>query len=311
MGATIDVEQLVTRLEDQRPATDEPKAVARWALRALGLPHVPVYVSTEVREALGALGLSDPRVAYFAQRAAPLGPVPVEVVIATFYGFAPRAVRTAVPGAWSITSPDAVLAATLQAMGVLLRRILTSDEQVERAAELLRPIAERHPIVGRPLAAAWASVPWTGDAYVDLWLATTVIRESRGDGHLAVLVTHGISPLASHLLQSGDDAARRPKLTSNRGWTDAEIDGTVAEMQRCELLDRVGVLTARARELSSRIEDLTDETSSSAWAGTPVAVIEEVCDLAVAIARPIIASGLLTASALERLTAPPAGAPMA
>ncbi len=311
MGATNDVGQLVTRLEEQRPAADDPKAVAQWALRALGLPHVPVYVSAETREALAGLGLTDPRVAYFAQRSAPLGVVPVEVVIATFYGFAPRAVKAAVPGAWAITSPDAVLTATLHAMGVMLRRILTANEQVERAVELLRPIAERHPIAGRPLAAAWASVPWTGDAHVDLWLATTIIRESRGDSHLAVLVTHGIGPLASHLLQSGDEAARRPKLTSNRGWTDAEIDATVAEMQQCGLLDGEGVLTARARELSARIEGLTDEASSTAWAATPVAVIEEVCDLAVAIARPIIASGSLSATALERLTAPPTGVPRA
>jgi len=304
MGASNEVEQLVARLEEQRPALDDPKGLSRWALRALGLPHAPVYVSSEVRDALAALGLTDPRVAYFAQRAAPLGQVPAEVVIATFYGFAPRAVRSAIPAAWTVTSPEAVVAATLDAMGVVLRRILTSKEDVERAAALLRPLAERHPIVGRPLAAAWASVPWTDDAYVDLWLATTVIRESRGDSHLAVLVTHGIGPLASHLLANGDEAARRPKLTSNRGWVDAEIDATVAEMQQCELLDGAGALTARGRELRARIEDQTDEASSAAWTATPAAAIGEICDVAVAIARPIIASGALSANALERLTAP-------
>ncbi len=304
MGASHDVDQLVARLDHQRPAADDPRGVARWVLRALSLPHAPVYMAAEVRDALATLGLTHPRVAYFAQRAAPLGPVPAEVVIATFYGFAPRVVKTAIPGAWSVTSPEAVLAATLDAMGVLLRRIVPSHAQIERAADLLRPIAELHPVVGRPLAAAWASVPWTGDAHVDLWLATTIIRESRGDGHIAALVTHGIGPLASHLLQDGDEAARRPKLTSNRGWTESEIDATVAEMQQCELLDASGVLTAHARELRARIEDVTDETSSTAWAATPADVVEEVCDLAVAIARPIIASGTLPPRALERLTEP-------
>ena len=44
---------------------------------------------------------------YFASRAAPMGPVPAEVVIATFFNFNPEVVRHAIPAAWTSATPAA------------------------------------------------------------------------------------------------------------------------------------------------------------------------------------------------------------
>jgi hypothetical protein len=301
MGAALDVDAIIERLDAQRPDPADAPAVARWMLKALALPHVPVYSSPEVRSALAGLGITDPRAAYFAQRAAPLGAVPAQVVTATFYGFAPWVAASVIPDVWSIAAPDAVVTATVAAMGDTLRRLLPDAQDVARAMPLLRPVVALHPLGGRPLAAAWAAVPWTGDDAADLWLATTIVRESRGDGHIAALVTHGVGPLASHLLQNGDEPARRPKLIQNRGWSSEEIDEVAAQMRRDGLLAPDGQRTAAGLALSERVEQATDTASAIPWAAAGPELVTQVCDVALALARPMIASGTLSATALERL----------
>ena len=52
-------------------------------------------------------GSTDRQMGYFASRAAPWAPVPAEVVIATFFNFAPAEVRRCIPAAWAIASPAA------------------------------------------------------------------------------------------------------------------------------------------------------------------------------------------------------------
>ena len=49
-------------------------------------------------QAYRALGVPDDA-GYFASRAAAMGPVPAEVVMATFYNFCPDVVRSAIPAA--------------------------------------------------------------------------------------------------------------------------------------------------------------------------------------------------------------------
>ena len=71
------------------------------------LVHGFIYFAPEAAEAYGALGLA-PDQQYFASRAAPLGPVPAEVVIATFFNFNPDMVRAAIPAAWSVAAPAAI-----------------------------------------------------------------------------------------------------------------------------------------------------------------------------------------------------------
>jgi hypothetical protein len=224
-----EAERLATALAARRPDAADAAAVSRWMLGALSLVHAPVYRAAEVRDGLAGLGLTDRLACYLAARAAPLGPVGAEVVASCFYGFAPHAVARHVPAVWTVASPELVLAATLAAMRRVLLRVLPGREaEVADAAGLLRSIAEDQEVAGRTLAAAWSAVPWTDDVHVDLWLATTVIRESRGDAHVALLVAEGIGPLESHLLTQGDGAEQRLRLAGMRGWTDAEVD-VVAE----------------------------------------------------------------------------------
>jgi len=230
--------------------------------------HAVVYFAPEVPEADTALGLKGFWMSYFAGRAAPLGPVGPEVVTATFYNFAPPMVARAIPDAWSFASPTAVLETRFATVDVILRRVLgdaiEAAELVELAG-LARAAADRCPIEGRPLAAAWSSVASPPLPHQQLWLALTILREHRGDGHVAALVEAGLDGLEVHVLLAAVGSVTRESQLRARGWTDVQWDDAAARLaDRGLVVD--GSLTEAGRALSERIEGTTDRLAAAPWA---------------------------------------------
>src|SRR5687767_2379800 len=120
--------------------------IARKTWRTVEPLHGMIYFAQEAAEAYVAAGLEPGQMGYFASRAAPMGPVPAEVVIATFFNFHPDLVRHSIPRAWSLASPEALVAARYEGADAALRRGL-GDEAVESAemaevAEWVRIAAE-------------------------------------------------------------------------------------------------------------------------------------------------------------------------
>ena len=302
----VDVDAIMGSLADRRPDPADAAAVSGWMLGVLGVLHAPVYRSRELRDRLEQLGVTDRLAAYLAQRAAPLG-LPdgrpgAELVAATFYGFAPDAVAQRVPAVWDVASPAQVMEATLDAMRELLGRLIGGrPDDVAELTGLLAPVADAHEVVGRPLAAAWRDVAPTGEPLLDLWLATCVIRESRGDGHIALLVAEGIGPLESHLITTGDRPEARAALEGLRAWSVTAIDAAVGRLRDAGLLDAEGRRTDRCRELRRDIERRTDELSASAWAATGPATVARIAELALALLPPVLASGTLLPPVFQRL----------
>src|SRR5947209_10308419 len=112
--------------------------VARKTWRTLEPLHGLIYFAPEAADRYAALGI-DGRAGYFASRAAAMGPVSAEVVIATFFNFNPGLVRAAIPAAWETTSTDKLLAARLDAADAALRRALgdaVDAPEMARAAAL-------------------------------------------------------------------------------------------------------------------------------------------------------------------------------
>ncbi len=297
-----DVEAIIASLQARRPDPADGLEVSAWMLGVLGVLHAPVYRSRELRGRLAAEGIEAGMGAYLAQRSAPFGGAGPELVAATFYGFSPRAVAEHVPEVWEHASAERVLGLTLESMRELLGRLFSGHEaEVEELARLLGPIAAAHPLAGRPLAAAWASVPATGDPFIDLWLATCVIRESRGDGHLALLVAEGIGPLESHLMTQGDRPEARPTLEAMRGWAPEEIDAAVAGLRERGLLDADGMRTETARALRAGIERRTDALSAAPWVAAGSTTVTRVGDLALTLLPAVLTSGTLLPPVFARL----------
>jgi len=243
--------------------------VARRTHRTLEPFHGMIYFAPEAAEEYEALGIAG-RDGYFASRAAPMGRVPAEVVIATFYNFNPELVRHAIPGAWDRADPAEIVAARWRAVDRALRSTLGPEvvegDEMAQAAALAEGPARAASISGRPLFAGHAALAWPDDAHLRLWHATTLLREYRGDGHIAALVSEGLGPceaLVSHALDE-DAPVGAAVLRSSRAWSDADWSAA-AERMRARGLVADGRFTDAGRDQRRRIEALTDEAAAPAW----------------------------------------------
>lgn len=245
--------------------------VARKTWRTVEPVHSCVYFAPEAFAAYERLGLAGQQ-GYFASRAAPMGAVPVEVVIATFFNFSPAYVRATFAGAWARTTPDAVLAARRDAAGAALARLLgdgAHGAEIREAAELARTaaLAACDDLAGRPLFAGHARLPWpeTDEPHLVLWHAQSLLREYRGDGHVAILVESGLSGCEALVLHAATGELPGAALQATRGWTDAQWQAAVEGLAARGWVDRAGALTDAGRAARAAIEDRTDALAVRAY----------------------------------------------
>jgi len=260
--------------------------------------HAVVYFAPEIPEADAALGLRGFWMSYFAGRAAPMGPVTAPVVTATFYNFAPRLVERALPDAWSFADPSAVLATRLVTVERVLRRLLgdrAAGPEMVRAAGVALEAAVACPVEGRPLAAAWAGVLDRADELapsVGLWLALTVLREHRGDGHVAALVTEGVDGCEAHVLLAATGAVTRQGQQRARAWTDVQWEAAADRLvERGWLTPDGSSLSPAGRNGRARVEDTTDRLASAPWTVLGPAAAERFDELLWPLAETVVAGG--------------------
>jgi hypothetical protein len=274
--------------------------IARRTWRTLEPLHGMIYFSSEAAAAFAALGLTG-RMGYFGSRAAPMGTVTAEVVIATFYNFRPELVRASIPAAWERATPARIIDARLRAADGALRRYLTDaigSPELAEAAALARRAAETacaH-VEGRPLFAGHASLPWPDEDHLVLWHGQTLLREYRGDGHIAALVTAGLSGLEAAITHVATGDVPGAVLASTRAWPRDEWDAGVEGLRARGILEPgdAVVLTEAGLRQRQWIEDVTDASAVAAY--EPLG--EDGCARLRALARPwsraVIDSGLLS-----------------
>ncbi len=271
--------------------SDESAAalLAHKTWRTLEPLHGAIYFVPEAAEAYARLGITG-RAGYFASRAAPMGAVPADVVVSTFFNFNPELVQAAIPESWNVATPADLVAARFEAVDASWRRALGEDvlrsAELVRASELARTAAEQvgQRLEGRPLAAGHCDVAWPEAPHLVLWHAQSILREYRGDGHIAQLVVHelsGIEALVTHAA-AGDVPAR--VLQATRGWPDEAWDGAVDALRGRGWLEpgeelRFTEAGARSRQ---EIEEGTDLLAAAPYA----ALGEEACAELRTLARP-------------------------
>ncbi len=228
--------------------------------------HDILYFSPRTAEQAAALGLRGYWMGYFAFRAAPLGPVGPATVTAAFFGFHRSRVGRALPDAWTYTTPDAAIAAREAAVDAAIADVAgPSAGRLDEVAELAWQAAQAADTAGRPLAAANQALPRSDNARVALWQATSVLREHRGDGHNAVLVSRGIRPAEAHLLKAAAGESDADGLRTGRGFPDDEWAGARADLRDRGMLDGDGHLTAAGRAERAEIEEATDRAARQPW----------------------------------------------
>ncbi|MCX4825027.1 hypothetical protein OG883_35245 [Streptomyces sp. NBC_01142] len=268
---------------------------ARTAWRRLEPVHGMIYFAPEGRRRYADLGLSG-HAGYFASRSAAFGRASAELVISTFYNFNPGLVRKAVDGVWDAVTPQQVLDARHAAASEALRRAgiheLPAFDEVLALTRRAADAACEH-AQGRPLFAAHAALPWPEEPVLQLWHAQTLLREFRGDGHVACLLSEGVGGLEALVLHAATGEVPVDFLKGSRAWPAEEWADTEERLRTRGLLDGESLSPDGVR-LRRHIEDRTDRLALPAYAALGDADCERLAELASPFGRAVVEAGLLT-----------------
>lgn len=235
---------------------------------------------------------------YLAGRAAPLGVVGAGAVSAAFYSFNPDLVAELVPRIWRLTAPDRILPLRLLIVDACLRRLLgpgtLASPELAEAAELAWSAALGCRRPGRPMFSANADLPVPEAAHLKLWHAATLLREHRGDGHIAMLLQAGLDGVEALVTDTATGNNWKPGfLQAQRGWTAEQWAAACDRLRERGLLDGQGELTEGGLALRRDLEDATDRLNAEPYYALGAAGTRRLTELAGALSKRVLAAGAL------------------
>jgi hypothetical protein len=292
-------------LED---VTDDQRRLARSLWQAAEALHAVVYFDPEVHRDVAEAGTRGFWMGYFATRLAPLGAVGPEVATAVCFGFAPDRPARALPDAWTYVSPELAIRVRAEAAARSLRRLVPALDDEAARDELASAVTDLEALVGgldpagRPLGAANLALARPDDPVARLWQLCTTLREHRGDGHVAVLVAHGLDGCSSNVLATAVHDQDPELLRNARTWSHEAWHAGIARLARAGLVTPVGgnggaAVTEAGRALHRRIEDATDALAWRSYAASCDATqVRTIRDRLAPWATAVFGSGLLPAA---------------
>jgi hypothetical protein len=133
------------------------------------------------------------------------------------------------------------------------------------------------------LFAAHASQPWPDDPLLVLWHAQTLLREFRGDGHIAAMTVEGVSGVEALILHGATGEVPPETLRTSRSWPADEWAAGEERVRSRGWLDADGRLTEPGRAHRQGVEDRTDLLAAPAYA----VLGEEGCERLRQLCRPL------------------------
>ncbi|WP_220658046.1 MULTISPECIES: hypothetical protein [Tsukamurella] len=267
--------------------SDTAVALARRAYETVEPFHVVAYFNPGINDALRDLGI-DPQSFYVGARAAPIGEANAAVITAAFYNFAPALIEKS----WRVAR-DAGLAEIderrYRVLDEQYRQILAGIDPAEIAALAtdFGALVADLPLSGRTLAAAWAASAIPDEPVLALWRHISVLREWRGDNHLAELIRHGLTGLEAGVLHEADlpDPTVRRRVMGRRffrltrGWSEERWAAAVEDLTARGLVEggpEDHRLTAEGMATYLDIEAGTDAISATAFGPDAAGLIDRV-----------------------------------
>lgn len=274
---------------------------ARALSRAAESIHCVGYYTPEIRR-MNQYGFSGWWHAYFGYRFAPMGRASLNLVTATAYNFAPRMVARAIPSAWEILDPPAMIAAhralVAEAWGRIFAEGRLADE-IGEADRLARAAVADLPLAGRPLFAGHAELAWPDDPRLSLWHACTLLREYRFDGHNMALGAAGVDGVECHVLMAAFGHGNQSTIAGIRGWTEDEWTDAVERLAGRGWVDDTGAFTELGRTSRANVERTTDQLAVA-----PVQALGDSADRLTEVLR-IIADHLVEVGEVAGVWPPP------
>lgn len=264
--------------------------------------HVPVYFAKEAAEEYekeGVRGWSG----YFGSRTAAMGELPTEAVIATFYNFSPDVVKPAMADLWATTTAEAMQLARFRLMATIFddigRDALSPDPAViAEATSMLEAVVDRLDWGGRVMAAGnyearktLARSDFAEDPMLRLWQLATIVREWRGDAHIAVLTTEPLSPVECTVVSWALTGAQQVK--DSRGWAEPEWDAAIAGLIDRGWMSDETSMSDHGKQQRAAVETRTNELAKAMWTNLDDTAVNHLGDLLQPTVDAIIQSGRL------------------
>ena len=255
----------------------------------------PVW-SRGTNEHLAGKGL-DFLTSYVGGRAAVLGAVRPSVAASAFAWFEPAVVAAVVEAAWAVLPPDELLAAREQATVQSLREVLGDDDPTE-VADLLADAAESLDGTGRPLFTGVRDRGRPADPVHRLWWACELVREHRGDSHVAAANAAGLGPVEMNVLTELWLGMPLLSYAPTRVWGPDALESAVSSLRRRGWLDG-DALTAAGQSARDAVEAATD-VQEEAVVRALGDRLEEVCGRLDAWGERCVTAGAFPADVLKR-----------
>jgi hypothetical protein len=300
----VDYADAVAAFFVPRPAgTTLPPAVAEGsAARRLRDACEPAAMhqvwSRTVNERLAQLGL-DFLTSYIGGRGAFLGEPSGAVVAAAFAWFEPGLIISSWQAARSAVTHDRLVQARDESTVASLREVLAGEDPAE-VANLLADAAAAADGMGRPLFSGLRADGRPHDAVHLLWWASGLVREHRGDSHVAAAAAAGLDAVEMNILTELWTGMPLLSFTATRGWSPAAMQQALGQLESRGWV-RDGELTGEGRTARRTIELRTDDQEQSITAALGDR-LDEVCGFLNHWGQLCIEAGAFPPDILKRAT---------
>ncbi len=180
------------------------------------------------------------------------------------------------------TQREPLLPARYDGATASLRRLLGEPDpaSLARAVELLQRGLDVAEFAGHPLYCGLRSLPWPADPVGQLWRSCDLVREHRGDSHIAVWTRGMVQPIEIQLMSELQLGIPLKTYSMTRGWAIDQMDAALDSMRTRGWVKGDG-FTSEGRVFRERLESETDAME------TPlVAAIGADFDELIGIVRP-------------------------
>ena len=138
--------------------------------------------------------------------------------------------------------------------------------------------------------AALRALPFPEEPVTRLFHAASLLREHRGDGHIAALMVEGVGRLEAHVLLALDMDMPAKDFGRIHHLPAAQLDAVIEGMRDRGLIGDDGWLSEAGRAVKQRVEARTDELAAKPYESLQPEELDELIALLGPMASRLLAA---------------------